>query len=400
MFKVLHIISSDQLLVRKRLQRTGNGTAPNRERSNELKTILLLVKGLGRGGAEQILVSCARYGDRSKFRYEVGYLLPWKQAFVPELEASGIPVHCLNGARGSRWLLRLRSTVAGRDVDLVHVHSPLPAIGARLGLTRSIPIVYTEHNVWQRYHWATRWGNLLTYPRNAHVFAVSDHVRSSIRYPRGLRFRSHPAVETLYHGPDHGTFRLETDSSARQELGIPVGAPVVGTVANLKPHKGLSYLLRAASIVRDSFPNARFVIVGQGPLERELKSVAHNLDLDDAVIFTGFREDVGRIASAFDLFVLSSLHEGLSIALIEAMSLGKPAVVTSVGGLTEVVRDGQDGFIVPSADPPALARQIVALLGDPLLRESFSIEARKRAELFQIESAIARIEGVYEELLA
>jgi glycosyltransferase involved in cell wall biosynthesis len=285
-------------------------------------------------------------------------------------------------------------------VDLVHVHSPVPAIGARLSVARSIPIVYTEHNVWQRYHWGTRWGNLLTYPRNAHVFAVSDHVRSSIRYPSGLRFREMPAVETLYHGPDQQAFRRDADDGVRQELGIPVGAPVIGTVANLKPHKGLSYLLRAATIIRDSLPNARFVIVGQGPLERELKSAAHDLDLDDAVIFTGFRDDVGRIVSVFDLFVLPSLHEGLSLALIEAMLLGKPAVVTSVGGLPEVVRDGEDGFIVPSADPEALARQIILLLGDPTLIESFGLQARKRAELFQIGSAIERIEGVYGELLA
>jgi glycosyltransferase involved in cell wall biosynthesis len=365
-----------------------------------LKTILLLIKGLGRGGAEQILVSSARQGDRSKFRYEVGYLLPWKDAFVPELTASGIPVHCLQGAHEGRWLLRLRSTIAARRVDLVHVHSPVPAIGARLSLARSMPIVYTEHNVWQRYHWATRWGNLLTYPRNAHVFAVSDNVRSSIRYPSGLRFREMPAVETLYHGPDHQALPLDAEDGVRQELGIPLGAPVIGTVANLKPHKGLSYLLRAATMVRDSLPGARFVIVGQGPLERELRATARDLDLDEAVIFTGFRDDVGRIVSIFDLFVLPSLHEGLSLALIEAMFLGKPAVVTSVGGLPEVVRDGEEGFLVPPADPVALARQIISLLSDPTLLESFGLQARRRAEVFQIGSAIERIENVYGELLA
>jgi glycosyltransferase involved in cell wall biosynthesis len=365
-----------------------------------LKTILLLIKGLGRGGAEQILVSSARHGDRSKYRYEVGYLLPWKKAFVPELTASGIPVHCLDGAHQGGWLFRLRSIIAANNVDLVHVHSPVPAIGARLSLARSIPIVYTEHNVWQRYHWATRWGNLLTYPRNAHVFAVSDNVRSSIRYPSGLRFREMPYVETLYHGPEHQALPLDAEDGVRQELGIPEAAPVIGTVANLKPHKGLSYLLRAATVVRDSLPAARFVIVGQGPLERELRTTARYLGLDEAVIFTGFRDDVGRIVNIFDLFVLPSLHEGLSLALIEAMLLGKPAVVTSVGGLPEVVRDGEEGFLVPAADPEALARQIISLLGDPALLESFGLQARRRAKVFQIGSAIERIENVYGELLA
>jgi glycosyltransferase involved in cell wall biosynthesis len=209
-----------------------------------------------------------------------------------------------------------------------------------------------------------------------------------------------PAVETLYHGPDQETLGIDADDGVRRELGIPLGAPVIGTVANLKPHKGLSYLLRAATMVRNSLPNARFVIVGQGPLERELRTTAHDLGLDDAVIFTGFRDDVGRIVSDFDLFVLPSLHEGLSLALIEAMLLGKPAVVTSVGGLPEVVRDGEEGFLVPSADPEALAHQIISLVGDRTLLESFGRRARKRAEVFQIGSAIARIESVYGELLA
>jgi glycosyltransferase involved in cell wall biosynthesis len=153
-------------------------------------------------------------------------------------------------------------------------------------------------------------------------------------------------------------------------------------------------------MVRNSLPNARFVIVGQGPLERELRTTAHDLGLDDAVIFTGFRDDVGRIVSDFDLFVLPSLHEGLSLALIEAMLLGKPAIVTNVGGLPEVVRDGEEGFLVPSADPEALAHQIISLVGDRTLLESFGRRARKRAEVFQIGSAIARIESVYGELLA
>ena len=115
-------------------------------------------------------------------------------------------------------------------------------------------------------------------------------------------------------------------------------------------------------------------------------------------MFVGYREDALRIAKAFDVFVLPSIHEGLAIALIEAMALGKPTVVTRVGGLPEVVKDGQEGFVVPPGRPEALSTAIITLLQDPTLRESFGSAAQRRAEAFSIEAAVDRIETVYEEL--
>jgi glycosyltransferase involved in cell wall biosynthesis len=365
-----------------------------------MRNILLLIKGLGRGGAEQILVSSARHGNRSEFRYRVAYLLPWKDSFVRELEDDEIPVTCLEGGTSMAWVGSLRRLVKEGDIDLVHAHSPVPAIGARLTLQPALPIVYTEHNVWERYHRATYWGNLLTYSRNRFVFAVSEHVRSSVRYPAGMRFLPMPVVETLYHGPEPASLDTAAwDGDPRSELGIPPRAPVVGSVGNLKHHKGHGYFLRAAVAVKESVPETHFIIVGAGPLEHELGRLAEDLGLGEAVTFTGYREDAIRIASCFDIFVLASLHEGLSLALIEAMSLGKPAVVTAVGGLPEVVEDGQNGFVVPAANPAMLAERIVTLLRDRELVDAFGSSAQRRAGAFQIGNAVKRIESVYGELL-
>lgn len=366
-----------------------------------MNRVLLLIKGLGRGGAEQLLVGAARYADGSRFRYEVAYLLPWKRALVNEVEALGVPVHCLEGARGVAWAGRLRRLVRGRGIDLVHAHSPYPAILARLVLPRRIPIVYTEHNVWSRYRLPTYWGNALTYPRNDRVFAVADHVRRSVRYPPGLRFLRMPPVETLYHGLDPALLSGgASPDGVREDLGIPERVPVVGTVANLKAHKGHRHLLEAAARVRMAVPEARFVLVGQGPMEDELRRRARELGLDGNVVFAGYREDALRVAAAFDLFVLPSTHEGLPIALVEAMALGKPAVVTAVGGVPEVVEDGAHGLVVPPGDPGALARAIVTLLRDARLRERLGAGARRRAADFDIRRAVRRMEQVYEELLS
>jgi glycosyltransferase involved in cell wall biosynthesis len=366
-----------------------------------VKRVLILIKGLGRGGAEQLLVSAAPHLDRTRFRYEVAYVLPAKDALAAELRRHGLRVSCLGG--GTAWPIHLRALVRERGIDLVHAHLPYAAIGARLALAgRGRPrLVYTEHNVWQSYKPPTYWANLLTFAGNDHVFTVSDEVRASIRYPSGLRRLPRPPLETLHHGLDRTA--LDTPPPAdgvREELGIPPRAPVVVTVANFRQEKGHEYLLRAAELVRRSVPEVRFVLVGQGPLERHIRREAERLQLGDTVIFTGYREDVLRLTAAVDVFALSSLHEGLSIALIEAMALGKPPVVTRVGGLHELIEDHRHGLLVPPADPPALAAGILSVLDNPALRERLGQAARRRAADLDIRTTLRRMEEVYAELMA
>jgi glycosyltransferase involved in cell wall biosynthesis len=363
-----------------------------------VKRVLLLIKGLGRGGAEQLLANAIPHLDRSVYSFEVAYLLPDRDELVAELEAMDLRVTCLHGARGAGWLARLRALVSEREIDLVHAHSPYAAVGARLALPRNLPFAYTEHNVWQRYHPATRTANMITFPRNDHVFAVSGEVRRSIGYPHWLRFRRMPRVETLYHGP--GILPAPNGQAAREvrhELGVPTRAPLVGTVANFKPFKGHDNLLHAATIVRQTLPDARFVVVGQGQLEEEVRTLANDLELEDTVTFTGYRPDAAAIMAALDVFALPSRYEGLPIALLEAMSLGIPSVATRVGGVPEVIADGA-GVLVPPQDPRALADAIVSLLNDPGRRREISDAGRRRAARFDIRTAAARMQEVYGEL--
>jgi glycosyltransferase involved in cell wall biosynthesis len=360
--------------------------------------VLVLIKGLGRGGAEQLLLSGVPYVDRERFRYRFAYLLPWKDSLVPELRAAGLPVDCLDGAAGAGWVGRLRALLRRERVELVHAHSPVAAAAARVVAGRHTRVVYTEHNVWSRYHRATRTANLVTFPRNDHVFAVSDMVRASIRYPAPMRALPMPPLETLRHGLDPAAGGWEGDD-VRAELGISEDAPLVGSIANFKAAKDHATLLRAAVRVRQAVPDLCLLLVGQGPLEAETRRLAAELGLSETVLFAGFREDARRLAAAFDVFTLSSTYEGLPIALVEAMALGRPAVVTDVGGTPEVVTDGADGLLVPPGDPAALADGLLRLLGDPELRARIGAAARTRAAAFDIRTAVARMEQVYVDLL-
>jgi glycosyltransferase involved in cell wall biosynthesis len=359
------------------------------------------MKALGPGGAERIVLNAAQCRDSARFDYEIAYLLPSRKALVPQLREIGLPVHCLDGARGIGWMRRLRHLVRDRQIKLIHCHAPYVSIGARLSFRRHRPpIVSTEHNTWGRYRRLTYWGNLLTLPRSDHVFAVSEGVRESIRYPRMLRFLRMPPVETLIHGlhaDDIDTF--PDPEGTLEELGIGKDALIVGTIANFKPHKGLEFLLEAAATIHIRQPRVRFVLVGDGPLGPQLRRKAAELGLTQTVAFAGSRPDALRLASVFDLFVLPSVTEGLPIALLEAMALAKPVLATAVGGVPEIIEPGVDGLLVPPRDVPALVEGIETLLESPRLRLELGAAARRRASSFDIREAVRRMETIYDELV-
>ncbi|MFJ3793669.1 glycosyltransferase [Kitasatospora sp. NPDC090091] len=373
--------------------------------------VLWLAKGLGRGGAEQLLLNCARHADTSRYEIEVAYVLPWKDALAPALTEAGVRVHCLGAPGGGaatgtpgradpRWPLRLRRLLAARRYGLVHTHMPVPAAAARLlAPTAGSPrLVHTEHNVWDRYRTATRWANALTYRRNDAVIAVSHAVERGIP---AARRRPGAWVTVVHHGPDlsGAPEGPAARADARTELGLPQDALVVGTVGNLTPKKDQFTLLAAHAELHRHHPGARLVLIGSGPLEGQLRTRAAELGVADSVLFAGSRSDVPALLPGLDVFTLSSRQEGLPVALMEAMTSGLPSVVTRVGGMPEVLDDGEQGLLVPPGDPAALAAALGRLAGDPPLRERLGAAARERAERFDVAGAQRAVEAVYEQVL-
>lgn len=364
--------------------------------------VLWLIKGLGPGGAERLLVAAARHVDTDRFRYEACYLLPWKDHLVGELEAAGVPVTCLGVRRAASpgWVGRLRRLIRERRYDLVHAHLPYAAIGARLAL-RGLPrparpaLVYTEHNTWERYRPATRRMNAATFRWNDAVIAVSGSVAASVRS------RSGPPVRVIVNGVDSAAVRTGALSreEARASLELPADRMVVGTVGGLTPKKGHAVLVRAARRVVDEAPEALFAFVGlpadPGPVREEIARAG----LGDHVLLLGYRPEAARLMRAFDVFCLPSRYEGLPVSLLEAMTLSIPPVATSVGGVSEVVTEGEDGLLVPSEDPEALAKALLSLIRDPGLRSRLGERAARTAEGFSLAGAVRRTEEVYLEAL-
>jgi glycosyltransferase involved in cell wall biosynthesis len=343
--------------------------------------VLWLTKGLGLGGAERLLTLTAARLDRSRFEVDVAYVLPWKDAFVPELEAAGVRTICLGASRTADpgWALGLRRLLHDERYDIVHTHSPVPAIVARLLVDRSTKLVHTEHNLWDRYRWPTFAANAVTYARNDAVLAVSDGVADSVVRPWWARVGGTPEVETLLHGvaPDAVPRGAKARGAARDALGLVADTPVLGCVANLTPKKDHVSLLEA-----------------------DLQAKVAALDLGGSVRFLGSRSDVLDLLPALDVFVLSSRYEGLPISLLEAMAAEVACVVTRVGGIPEVISDGVDGRLVPPADPAALSGALTDVLSDAGKREALAQAGRQRVlAAFSIDRAVARTEQLYAQLL-
>lgn len=364
--------------------------------------VLWLVKGLGPGGAERLLVSMAGAADREHFAYEVGYLLAWKDHLVGELEADGVPCRCLSSGRSwdLRWVWALRRRLRADPVDVVHVHSPLVAAFARLAvrsLGRRRPgLVYTEHNNWTAYGRATRWANRLTYGLDDAQVAVSVDARASIPAARRAR------VEVVVHGVPLDAVRARRADrvALRAELGIGIGEVVVATVGNYRVHKDYPTLLRAARAVLDAEVgvDVRFVAVGQGPLEAEIRAEHARLGLGDRFVLLGYRPDAIGVLAAADVFTLASTHEGLPVALMEALAVGLPVVATSVGGIVGAVTDGVEGLLVPPSRPETLAQALARVAGDADLRAGMAGAAARAGARFDIRIAGRRLEAIYRSL--
>jgi glycosyltransferase involved in cell wall biosynthesis len=358
--------------------------------------VLWAIKGLGPGGAERLLVEHARIGDRDRFAYEVAYVLDGKQHLVPDLEALGVRTRGLGvrDERDPRWVTRLAALLRSGGYDVVHAHSPMVASVARVeARVMRLPMVYTEHNRWPSYRTETRYANALTFGLNDRAFAVSDDVRASV----SSKFRDD--VEVLVHGIDVERVLAHRDGrdDTRRELGVAPNELVAVTVANLREDKNYPGLLEAARLVVARGVPVRFVTAGQGQLVDEIAALHATSALGDRFALLGYRDDTTRLIAAADVFVLASHHEGLPVTVMESLTLGVPVVATAVGGLPEVVTDGDDGILVPPGDADALADAIARAL-EPTTHARLVAGASTAGDRFSNVPAVARLEDTYRRL--
>jgi len=362
--------------------------------------VLWVIKGLGPGGAERLLVSVAQASDPERVTYEAAYVLPWKNHLVDELAAAGVPSHLVGGRRGLadvRWLTRLQRLFPAFDVVCIHTPALASAVRPLVRVMKHRPkVVSVDHNLWSSYGRVTRLANQATVALDDQHVAVSDEVRSS------MSERAQRATQVIVHGIPLAavTARRREREAQRSQLGLTPDDVAVTTVANLRRTKDYPNLLRAAREVLASHPRVVFLAAGQGPLEDEIREEVARLGIADRFRLLGYVDNTVGLLSASDVFVLGSEVEGLSIALLEAMAIGLPVAATAVGGTPGVVTDSVEGRLVPARDPSALARAIGEILDDESARARMGAAAIERAAEFDISSAARAFEALYARLVA
>ena len=293
---------------------------------------------------------------------------------------------------------RLSRVIRQWRPDVVHAHDSHGVAMAAIALSMSVepakpPLVVSRRvDFHLRRSALSRW----KYRQVACFICASDAIR------RMLVADGIPAMltVTVHEGIDLGRIAAAPPAMLRNELWLPHEAPLVGNVAALVPHKGQRHLIEAAAIVVGQQPDARFIIAGEGELRSSLEHQIKHHHLEKHVMLAGFRPDVLSLHKAFDIFVMSSVTEGLGTSLLDAMACAKPVVATNVGGIPEVVVDGETGFLVAARDRPAMATAIVRLLKDRDLRERMGAAGLARVQQkFSAERMVAETVRVYERLL-
>jgi glycosyltransferase involved in cell wall biosynthesis len=360
--------------------------------------VLQLIPTLDRSGAEKQMVLLAKRLPRDRFRVEVAALTRLGP-LESELHDAGIPVTAI----GKRFkvdptaLWSLRSFLKARSFDVVQTWifaaNTYGRVASRLAGVPVVVVAEMAVDLWKGRanravdRWLSAWCDRLV--GNSH--AVTEFYEQ-LGVPK-------EKLAMIYSGAEDEQPPQVDPLAIRAALGFEPKAPLIMFAGRLADQKRVGDLLKALDLLQYVQPDARTVIVGDGPLRDRLEETAHAYDLDDRVRFLGHREDALQLMVASDLVVLPSAYEGLPNVVLEAMRLRKPVVATAAPGTSEVVIDGETGLLVPIGNPPLLARAIRDVIRDPAMAARFGEAGRASAEArFRADTMVAQFAALYEEL--
>ncbi|MBI3408467.1 MAG: glycosyltransferase [Planctomycetes bacterium] len=368
-----------------------------------MTTICQILHGMRVGGAE---VLAARLARRlcGQFRF-VFVCLDELGTLGQELRDEGFVVEVLGRGSGVDWRcsLRLASILRSHHVSLIHAHQYTPffyGITARL-LCHQPAVLFTEHGRHQPDYPRRKriFANRVLLTRRDRVVGVGEAVRQALIHNEGIPAQR---VGVVYNGIDTAAFHNGGSERAaiRREIGAGATDLVLVQVARLDYLKDHATAVRTFERVLAKRPDSWLLLVGEGPEEPKIRKLVDDRHLQERVRFLGLRTDIPRLLAAADMFLLTSNSEGIPLTLIEAMAARLPVVSTRVGGVAEVVEDGQTGLLTPPGDDECLAEKILHLAAHPEQRRQFGQRGSQRAiELFSEQQMHAGYLRLYAEML-
>jgi glycosyltransferase involved in cell wall biosynthesis len=365
--------------------------------------ICQLVHTLNVGGAE---ILARQFAERAHNEFDFVFAcLDSAGLMADELRAADYPVEALARRPGFDWacVRRLAELCRRHHVQVIHAHQYAPffyATLARFRAWRDMPIIFTEHGRdYPDYRRAKRvLANRWLLGRRDRVIGVGECVRRALIEYEGL---PRDRVDVIYNGIDIAAHTSQGGErpAVRRSLGLADDHIAVIQVARLNHLKDHPTTIRALAQLVARFPQARLLVVGDGEERGKIQSLISELNLAQQVQLLGTRRDIPRLLAAADVFLLSSVSEGIPLTLIEAMAAGLPCVSTAVGGTPEVIVDGQTGLLARPGDPEDVAAKLAILLADVNLRVSMGAAGRERSrELFGDQQMHAAYQQLYRDM--
>ena len=327
---------------------------------------------------------------------------------VSKLRDVGIEVTVIDESQYGflQILMQAKKYLGGKNIDILHTHRYKEnVIGALLKKGGSVRyIVQTVHGINEPLKWfkalkAKLYSSVNLYYTRKYfdkILAVSDDIRNTL----GKKVDS-DKLDTIHNAINPANIRItDTTEKIKHDLGINSIEHIIGSAGRMVPVKGYSVFLDMAKIILAKIPGTMFLLVGDGPLMEELKIKARRMGIGDQVLFLGFRNDIIDIINCLDIFVISSYHEGIPMALLEAMALKKAVVATAVGGINEIIENDISGLLVAPGGARSLADSCIKVLNDIGVKERLGAEAVKRINNeFVYDIQRDRIIDVYNELM-
>lgn len=335
-------------------------------------------------------------------RYDVSLVSLRKKDLSEEtLESFGVDITYLHRSKfDPATLPALLKVIERQKIDILHLHGyGATTFGRLAGAMRRLPTILHEHANLTDTPWFQKVADASLEPVTDIALAVSQSTADFV-----IRARRIPAnkVKVVYLGVPLEEFSRQRSAedirAAREELGIAPGDFAAGTVTRLHDSKGNAYLVEAARLVLNARPNAKFFVVGEGPLRQPLEDQARALGLGDRFVFAGFARDIPRVVSAFDLSVFPSLWEGTPLTVFEALAMGKPIVATDADGLMDVLTHDHDALIVTRRDAAALANAIIRTMDEPATRARLGAAAHVTGRQYDIAAFVRKMEQLYDLL--
>ncbi|MBC8184495.1 glycosyltransferase [candidate division KSB1 bacterium] len=366
------------------------------------------------GGTENYLFQLATNLNKDKFQAVVGHFAPEENEVIRKFRENGIlikyiPLDKIYDFNALKQAVVIKRLIKKYKIDIVQTfHLSSDLFGTLVSRYAGVPVIissrrdlgFCENNSF--HHWARRIVN----HQITKIHTVSKVVQNTICYKEHIPFSK---TVTLYSGVNMERFNNSTCKiTKKKELKLNPEFPVIGTIANIKPIKGIEFFVEGASIVLKSYPNSQFIIIGDdlvntngsnNSYKDKLDQQVETLGIRDNVHFLGKRFDIPEILQIMDVYVSPSLSEGFSNTIIESMATEKPVVATDVGGNSEAVKNNRTGFIVPPKNAGTLADAVIRLLKNPELGVKMGKAGKARAKnLFSRKKMMSEMEFLYSSL--